>query len=442
MGESSHPLPPGQLGFPLIGETIQFLLDRDFADKREQKYGSIYKTNLLGRKTIFMTGAQANKFILSSHIDHFSWGKGWPNNFRELLGRSLFLQDGEEHQRNRKLLRPAFHGSALANYSQTMEEIISKYLQKWHNKQQMTLFSELKQMTFEIASVLLLGSVPGEKTEVLSQWFTHLTNGLFAIFPIKAGWTKFGKALAARDRLLAYLDEEIETRKNNPGQDTLGLMLQTTDENGDSLSREEIKVQALLMLFAGHETTTSMLTSLCLALAQHPNILEKAKSEQQALKNQGGFTLENLQKMTYLDQILKEVERLYPPVGGGFRGVVKPFVFNGYYVPKGWIVTYRINSTHQDSQIFTHPETFDPDRFSRERAEHKNTEYSLVGFGGGPRFCLGYAFAQMEMKIFASLLLRYCHWELLPDQNLTLEPIPTLHPKSGLKVNFSSSLGG
>ena len=437
---TSHPLPPGSLGLPIIGETAQFLLDSNFGNKREKQYGSIYKTNILGRKTVFMSGAEANKFILSSHMDCFSWGKGWPNNFRELLGRSLFLQDGEEHQRNRKLLMPAFHGQALVNYLNTMEQIITKYLQKWNTLENFTWFPQMKQMTFEIASVLLLGGSPGDETELLSRLFTELTDGLFAIPPIRASWSKYGRALAARDRLLEYIDREIDKRSSNPGQDALGLMLQTRDEDGGRLSREEIKVQALLMLFAGHETTTSMLTFLCMALGQHPDILAKARIEQQELNIEGSLTVEKLKQMTYLEQILKEIERLYPPVAGGFRGVVKPFVFNGYYVPKDWIVSYRINSTHQDSNIFTLPEKFDPDRFSSERAEHKKVEYSLVGFGGGSRFCLGYAFAQMEMKIFASMLLRNYKWEILPNQNLTPEPIPTLHPKSGLKVKFASSV--
>lgn len=438
MKTPSHPLPPGNLGLPLIGETVQFLLDPNFGDKRENAYGSIYKTNILGRKTVFMSGAEANKFILSSHMDCFSWGKGWPDNFKELLGRSLFLQDGEEHQRNRKLLMPAFHGQALVNYITTMEEIISRYLRKWKTQRTMTWFPEIKEMTFEIASVLLLGSSPGAKTRLLSRWFSELTKGLFAILPIRASWAKYGKALAARDHLLEYIEQEIEKRKSNPGQDALGLMLQTRDENGGRLSREEIKVQALLLLFAGHETTTSMLTFLCMALGQHPDILAKARAEQEKLGIEGNLTLEQLKQMTYLAQILKEVERLYPPVGGGFRGVVKPFIFNGYYVPENWIVSYRINASHQDSRIFTNPKKFEPDRFGSGREEQKKMEYSLVGFGGGPRFCLGYAFAQMEMKIFASLLLRHYKWEILPNQNLTPVLIPTLHPRSGLKVELAS----
>ncbi len=440
MKGSSNSLPPGRLGLPILGETLQFLLDANFADKREKQYGSIYKTHILGRKTIFMSGPEANKFILSTHIDHFSWGKGWPNNFQELLGRSLFVQDGPEHQRNRKLLMPAFHGQALVNYLTTMEQIITKYLAKWEKQKHLNLFTEMKQMTFEIASVLLLGTSPQDNIAVLSQWFTELTNGFFAIFPLRAGWSKYGKALAARDRLLDYIDQQIEARLSDPGDDALGLMIQTKDENGGYLSKEEIKVQALLLLFAGHETTTSMLVSFCMALGQNRDILEQAKAEQTALNIEGGLTLEKLKQMSYLEQILKEVERLYPAVSGGFRGVVKPFVFNGYSIPEDWIVSYRITASHQDKTVFTDPEKFDPDRFSPQRAEHKKTEYSLVGFGGGPRFCLGYAFAQMEMKVFASVLLRHYLWDILPDQDLTMTPLPSLHPRSGLNIKLVSSL--
>lgn len=281
----SRPLPPGSYGLPVIGETLSFLFDPDFSTKRQKKYGSIFKTKILGRPTVIMVGPEANRFILSSDMHRFSWRDGWPNTFKELLGESLFLQEGEQHRRNRKLLMPAFHGPALANYMATMERITKSYLEKWENLGSFTWFTELKQMP-------------------------------------------------------------------------------------------------------------------------------------------------------YLEQVLREVERLYPPIGGGFRGVEEEFEFNGYYVPKGWMALYRINATHIDSQVYPEPERFDPDRFSPERAEHKKQEFSLVGFGGGSRICLGIAFAQMEMKIFAAHLLRHYTWELVPQQDLTLNPIPTLHPRSGLQVEF------
>ncbi|RMF22467.1 MAG: cytochrome P450 [Cyanobacteria bacterium J083] len=433
---SSYPLPPGRFGLPFLGETLGFIFDPNFAQKRQRKYGEIFKTKILGRPTVVMTGAEANKFLLASHMDHFSWRDGWPANFRELLGESLFLQEGEEHRRNRKLLMPAFHGAALSNYISTMESIITDYLEKWANKKILTWFPAMKHMTFEIASVLLLGSQPGEMTDKLSQWFTELTRGLFA-FPLRLPATTYSKALAARDRLLAHIEQAVIQRQTLPTgkTDTLSLLLASRDEAGNGLSIDEIKVQALLMLFAGHETTTSMLTSFCLAVGQNPEI-EKKLREEQAQFATSQISLENLKQMTYLDWTLKEVERMYPPISGGFRGVVKPFIFKDYYVPAGWMALYRIADTHRDSNIYSQPEKFEPERFSPARAEDKKVEYSLVGFGGGSRICLGMAFAKMEMKIFATLLLRNYTWQLLPKQNLTMDAIPTLHPRSGLKVLF------
>ncbi len=427
--------PPGSFGLPLIGETISFLRDPNFVIKRQKQYGSIFKTHIIGRPTVIMSGAEANRFILSSDMHRFSWREGWPNTFKELLGGSLFVQEGAEHQRNRKLLMPAFHGKALTNYVGTMERLTINYLEKWEQLGTFTWFSEFKQLTFEIASALLIGSEPGAQTAYLSELFHYLTNGLFAI-PLRWRWTSYGKALQARDQILAHIEKAVRHRQQQPAQDALGLLVQSRDEDGNGLSMEELKAQALLMLFAGHETTTSMLTSLCMALAQHPEVLAKARSEQQQLATNEELTLEQIREMTYLEQVLREVERMYPPVGGGFRGVVEGFEFQGYYVPKGWQVLYRITDTHLDSNIYTQPDCFDPERFSPSRAEHKKQDFSLVGFGGGSRNCLGVAFAQLEMKIVAAHLIRNYTWELLPKQNLTLDAVPTLHPVDGLKVKF------
>ena len=433
---SNRPLPPGRFGLPLIGETLEFIFDPNFADKRQARHGSIFKTQLLGRKAVVMMGPEANEFLLSTHADCFSWREGWPGTFRDLLGESLFLQEGEQHRRNRKLLMPAFHGPALASYLDTMVSLTQQYLSRWETMGTFAWFEQMKQLTFDIASTLLLGSQPGESTTQLSQWFGDLTNGLFTL-PIRWRWTPYGKALAARDRLLAHIDTAIDRHLEHPTQDALGMLIQSVDENGDRLSREEIKVQALLMLFAGHETTTSMLTSSMMALARHPDVMAKAQAEQDAFNSPTDLTLGQLKQMPYLERVLKEVERLYPPVGGGFRGVTKPFEFNGYHVPAGWTALYRIDAAHRDPRCYTYPQQFDPDRFSPERAEQKRFDYSLVGFGGGPRICLGLAFAQMEMKIVASLLLRSYPWQLTANQDLSLNPIPTLRPRSGLLVELS-----
>ncbi|MEB3230618.1 MAG: cytochrome P450 [Leptolyngbyaceae bacterium] len=436
MTSSPTPLPPGSSGLPFLGETLNFFLDPDFVGKRQIKYGPIFRTHLLGRPSVMMLGPEANEFILSSHMDHFTWNGGWPDTFRELLGESLFLQDGEKHLQTRRLLMPAFHGRALEGYFQTMLGLSNRYLHQWEQLGTFTWLKEMKRFTFEVASVLLVGGQPGDQQiGQLSHWFTELTNGLF-MPPIRWSWLPYGKAIRARDQLLAHIEQTIEQRRATPGNDALSLLLQTEDEAGNRLSLAEIKVQVLLMLFAGHETSTSMLTSLVMSLAQYPEVWAKALAEQDALAAQGPLSMDQLRAMPYLDQMLKEVERLYPPVGAGFRKVVKPFEFNGYHVPAGWTVVYPINAAHRDPRCYTNWQAFDPDRFGPDRAEHKRFEYSLVGFGGGPRRCIGFAFAQMEMKILAAQLLRHYTWTLTPEQNLMMMPVPTLHPASGLEVTL------
>ena len=205
------PLPPGSMGLPLVGETFSFLGDPQFARKRQAQYGNLFKTNIIGRPTAFFCGPKANEFLLSTHADSFSWRGGWPGTFKELLGESLFLQEGAEHKRNRRLLMPAFHGKALESYFSVMRSLAQTYLSTWEQKQHLIWFPELKKFTFEVASVLLMGTEPGEQIDQLSDWFNDLTNGLFAL-PIRWGPTPYGRALRGRDRLLGMAFAKLEMK--------------------------------------------------------------------------------------------------------------------------------------------------------------------------------------------------------------------------------------
>ncbi|MBD2131310.1 cytochrome P450 [Sphaerospermopsis sp. FACHB-1094] len=438
--DNQLPLPPGNFGLPIIGETISFLTDKNFARKRQQKYGNIFKTNIFGSPTIMMIGADANRFVFSGENQNFIIQ--WPKTVSELLGpASLATQTGSIHQTRRKLLAQAFLPRALASYTPTMVEITNSYLQKWLNLGQLTWYPEIRQYTFDVACKLLVGTDTTNDPH-FAELFEEWCQGLFTL-PIRLPWTKFGKALKSRELLLAKIENIILQRQKQPisensEKDALGLLLNAKDEDGNSLSVNELKDQILTLLFAGHETLTSAMSSFCLLLAQNPDILAAARKEQQQINVTGALTSEHLKQMTYLDQILKEVLRVIPPVGGGFRSVTKTCEFNGYSIPQSWSVLYQIGKTHQYETIYKNSQTFDPERFSVERNEDKSKPFSYVAFGGGMRECLGKEFAKLEMKIFAALLLRGYEWELVPGQNLDLKMIPTSQPSDGLKVFFRS----
>ncbi len=429
-------LPPGSMGLPLLGESLELFFDKDFIEKRRTKYGSIFKTHILGHPTVCMVGPEAVRFVLSSHMDHFAWGSGWPASFEKILGHSLIFQDGEEHRRNRQLLMPAFQSKALAGYFDTMQATVSKYLAMWEQQRELTWYTAFKQATFDIGSQILLGANPGEEVAYLSHLSEVMTQGMYAPPWGKHLPTPFGRAIKARRKILAHVRKVVQKRQQQPTNDALSMLIGAKDEEGNSLTFEELTTQALLLLFASHETMTAMLTCACRELTLHPDVLQRARDEQLRLAAQGPITFEQLKAMPYLDQIMREVERLRAPGIGGFRGVVKPFEFNGYTVPAGWRVLYSTYGTHRTESVYPDPERFDPDRFSPERAEHKQQAFSLVGFGGGPRICMGFGFAQMEMKLLLAHLLRSYQWDLLPHQNLDVVLFPALKPKDGLKVYF------
>ncbi|MBW4593003.1 MAG: cytochrome P450 [Brasilonema angustatum HA4187-MV1] len=433
--QTSLPLPPGKLGLPFIGETISFLREPDFAQKRQERYGSIFKSHLFGRPTVFLIGAEAIRFLLTNENQYFTIN--WTYSTRVLLGpTSLSVQTGTKHQQRRKLLSQAFQPRALAGYVSSMADITHSYLQKWERQGTLTWYPELRKYTFDVACKLLVGADAAADSH-FGELFEDYCNGLFSI-PVRLPWTKFGRAVHGRERLLGIIEEIVLKRQQQPNssQDALGLLLQARDEDGNSLSLQELKDQVLLLLFAGHETLTSGLVSLCLLLAQHPEVLATARAEQQQLGFEEPLTVEHLKQMSYLDQVLKEVLRITPPVGGGFREVIKSCEFNGYLIPQGWSVLYQIARTQKDSSIYTEPERFDPQRFAPERAEDKAKLFSHVPFGGGVRECIGKEFAKLEMKLFAALLIREYEWELVPEQNLNLIMIPTPHPHDGLQVKL------
>ncbi len=429
----SAPLPPGQMGLPFVGETLQFFRDRNFGSKRHAQYGDVFKTQILGQPTIFVKGAAANQFILTHENEYFQ--VQWPPSTAALLGDSLATQMGDMHQSRRKLLAQAFMPRALSGYIAAMEQITAAYTQGWVQQKTLTWYPSLRRYTLDVACKLLVGLEQGADT-ALGHWFEEWCKGLFTL-PINLPWTRFGKALRCRDRLLTEIAAIIRTRQAaaNPGQDALGLLIQAEDEAGQKLTADELKDQILLLLFAGHETLTSHLSTFCLQTALHPEVTERLRAEQAAFADQP-LTLDTFKQMPYLEQVFKEVLRITPPVGGVFRKILQPCIWDGYQLPAGWSVLCQINTSHADPATFPNPDRFDPDRFDPLQAE-KQAKYSYVPFGGGIRECLGKEFARLEAKLFACHLLRNYRWELLPDQDLELVVIPTPMPRDGLRVHFS-----
>lgn len=427
----SLPLPPGSLGLPVVGETLKFISDtKKFVKERGKKYGSIFKTNIIGQNTIYITGSEPIGFLMKKESQYVDMTM-FPS-MQKLLGNVVANQMGDIHKSRRQIIAQAFKPRNLKDYHKNIINTTNDYLQKWEKKESFAWYPELLNYTFDVGCNFLVGLTSASQTSLKEDYETFI-RGLFTLSTLPLPWTNFGKALKSRKRILQEIEQIIDNRSSQKEEksDALSILLSAKDEQGNNLGLEEVKEQTLNLLFGGHSTLTSALSSFCLLVAQHPSVLTKLQQEQDSISEP--ISLDTLEKMTYLDQVINEVLRLNPPVGGGFRRIKEDFELNGYHFPKGWLVIYDTYAIHTNQNYWSQPQDFNPDRFAE-----KTKPFTYIPYGGGMRECLGKEFAKLEIKIFTASLIKNYQWSLLPDQDLSLNLIPVPRPKDDLKVQFQS----
>lgn len=417
---------PGSYGLPFVGETLELFRDEElYYWRRFHHYGPMFKTRILGQKFAFLIGPEANRRVLLEQADHVSSDLGWAF-LKPLFGGGILFQDGAEHRTSRRLMYPAFHGRAIASYFDTVQTLVQEFLQDWSQQGTIPLTAAFRKLTLWVASRLFLGSATVDEIAQTGQWFMELMVGRLALLRLDAPLTLFGRSQRARRRLQAYLQAEIARRQSqgegSEPHDVLGLLLAATDEAGNRLSEAEVINQTLLLLFAGHETTATLLSWMLFELGSAHEWRNRLRAELSTVVGDGPLTVAHLKQLPQMTWVLKEAERLYPPVYGIPRGVVKDFDYGGYRIPAGWYIDISPMLTHRLPELWSEPDRFDPERFAPPREEDKQHPFALVGFGGGVHGCLGFEFAQMEMKIVLATLLRRYDWSSLPLQGV-LPPI-------------------
>ncbi|XP_069503684.1 cytochrome P450 3A29-like isoform X2 [Ambystoma mexicanum] len=205
-----------------------------------------------------------------------------------------------------------------------------------------------------------------------------------------------------------------------------------------ALTDSEIMAQALVFIFAGYETTSTSLTLLSYNLATHPEIQKRLQEElDRVLPNKAAPTYDSLMQMDYLDMVINENLRLFPPGGRLDRMCKKTIEINGVTIPGGTLVMIPAYVMHRDPEYWPDPETFDPERFSKEKKEARDP-YTFLPFGAGPRNCIGMRFALLAMKVAMAVLLQNFSFQTCQETPIPLEfdPKGVLRPKKPIVLKF------
>jgi cytochrome P450 len=410
-----------------------------------EEHGPIFSMRLLHTRVVFMLGPEANNFITVGHPENFHWRESSFGDLIPLLGDGLLTIDDDYHDRARAIMMPAFHREQIVAAMAAMAAEAERAIAALREGEVVDVYAWKRNLAMRIAMRALLGLDPDEagRGAAAAEHFERAL-GFYGIdYPLRllrGPGSPWRKLIASRKVLDQIVFAEVARRRAEPDpgrQDILSLLVGARGEGGEAFNDREIRDQVMTLMFAGHDTSTSTLTFMLHELARHPEVLARLGEEQDRVLAGATPTVDQLEReMPYLEMVLDEVLRLYPPAWIGPRRAVREFEFGGYTVPKGAYVNYCSWASHRIPEVFPDPEAFVPERFSRER-KAQLPRGAYVPFGGGQRICIGKRFGQTEVKLVATMLLQRRRLDALPGRTMTIRQMPTLSPKGGLRMRVS-----
>ncbi|XP_051188076.1 abscisic acid 8'-hydroxylase 3 [Lolium perenne] len=442
-------LPPGSMGLPYIGETLQ-LYSQDpgvFFSSKLKRYGEIFKTHILGCPCVMLASPEAARFVLVSRAHLFK--PTYPRSKERLIGPSaLFFHQGDYHLRLRRLVQGPLGPEALRKLVPDVEAAARSTLASWAaDGDAASTFHAMKRLSFDVGIATIFGGRLDERRkEELSRNYAVVEKG-YNSFPNSFPGTLYYKAIQARRRLNGVLSDIVRERRapGEPGADLLGCLMQSRngdDDGGALLTDEQVADNVIGVLFAAQDTTASMLTWIVKYLHDHPKLLEDVRAEQAAIReaNDGGkrpLTWAQTRSMTLTNRVILESLRMASIISFTFREAVADVEYKGFLIPKGWKVMPLFRNIHHSPDYFQDPHKFDPSRF--EVAPRPST---FTPFGSGVHACPGNELAKLEMLVLIHHLVTGYRWETVGSSDeVEYSPFPI--PRHGLlaKLRKDNSVG-
>jgi cytochrome P450 len=444
---SPPPRPPGR---PVIGHLLEFRADRAAMQLRTARSYPDAAAMRLGVFSVVMVSSPAMAHdILATQAEAFTKSLGLSVFLRPLLGDGLLTSERENHTRQRRLIAPAFTLKRIAAYATTMGQRAKQLLEGLNDGDRVDASELMMRLTLEIVGKTLfdaeVGSDAGEVGGAITEVMQNTIKTLSSILPVPPSvpTPRNLRSRRARAKLDAIIYRLIAARRASPGDrgDVLSILLAARDEDGTSMTDEQVRDEAMTLFLAGHETTANALAWAVYLLAKNPAARARAEQETAHLVGrQEPVGYEDLKALPYTMAVLKETMRLYPPVYVMGRRAARDVVVQGgeggaaMQVKKGNNVLINVLGIHRRPELYPDPDRFDPERFLGDR-EKQLGKCGYMPFGDGPRVCIGNHFALMEGHLILATLLASRRLDLeRPQERIGTEPLVTLRPRGGVPV--------
>jgi cytochrome P450 len=428
------------MGLPLLGETLTFVRNPyRFLEDRRDRHGDAFKSNVAGHRVVFLSGIDG----ASAFYDPENIGRADAHPFFmiDMFGGTNFeMYDGPRHLALKTIALEAFDQAALAGYLPDLEQVIEGWLERHADGAAFPAMTALRGLAIEAICRNVMGLKAGPETETLTRDYGRLLAGLSATVPVRIPGTAYGRAMTARDRLLARIRTMVEERRARPRADGLSRILSATAPDGRSYTDDEAVVEVHHIVVAGFIVYAHM-AEVLRRVATQPDLRARCAEEVGRHVAAGPLSMEGLSGLATSTAVVMEAKRMVPLVPLAFGRARRTFPCGGYDVPEGWTVWLALHLVNRDPSIYADPERFDPDRFGPGRAEHRKHPLAFIPQGTEPATshrCLGLEYSTLLTLAFLAVLVRGYHWRL-PPQRLGLDWAKRPpEPRDGLLVQLRS----
>jgi cytochrome P450 len=409
-----------------------------------EKYGDIAHYKIGWHHIVFLNHPDYIREILVVQNDNFIKERTVQRT-KMLLGEGMITAEGAQHRTQRQGAQPAFHRQRIPEYASTMVEEAVRVRDRWRSGERRDIAIDMMHLTLNVVAQTLFATDLADEVNELASAINRIM-GLynFLVMLPAAEWLVHVRPpglaafVRARKRIDAVVHRMIAAhRQRGPHGGSLLDMMLAASPDQSSASEQSLRDQVITIFLAGYETVANALSWTWYLLSQNPECQRRFHDEIDR-ELQGRLpTFDDVPRLRYVETVLAESMRLYPPAWAMGRYARADFQLGEFFLPAKTTVLMSQYITHRDPRFFPDPLRFDPERFTSE-AKARRTKLTYFPFGAGVRQCIGESFACMEGVLLLATIAQKWKLSLVPGHRVEPEPLITLRPKYGMRMRVES----
>lgn len=414
-----------------------------------EEYGDVAHYKLAWNHIVFLNHPDYIREVLVVQNDNFVKERTVQRT-KMLLGEGMITSEGAAHRVQRQVAQPAFHRQRIPEYASAIVREGVRMRESWRDGECRDIAVDMMRLTLNvIAQTLFATDLADEVNELaaainqimgLYNFLVMLPAAEWLVHVRPPGLAAFVRARKRIDSVVFRMIDAHRRGQNEASGSLLDLMLAASTDRSPA-SEQSLRDQVITIFLAGYETVANALSWTWYLLSQNPECARRFHEEIDGQLRGRAPTFDDVPRLRYVEMVLAESLRLYPPAWAMGRRARGDFQLGEFLLPARTTVLISQFVTHRDPRYFPDPERFDPERFTPE-AKSRRAKFSYFPFGAGARQCIGESFAWMEGVLLLATIAQKWRLAMVPGHPVEPEALITLRPKFGMRMLVASRQPG